>query len=396
MEEKEENQSTKRDLGGNEYLNRHCWLVNNLNYAPYKRCQYCELKFRRCLFLQYQIISILLLLVSFSLFLLFEKKLSALTIIVIFISVAIYGYFFNSSTEKIIKANFYLKQTKNDLKELTDNLEAKVRGQTRDIRKKSQYLQELLNMKTDFLRVVNHQLNTPISIVRGAFSMMEEKIWGIDKSLVAIKDGFDRITQTVQDFWDAYELEGEKMAMKPGKTNLAAIIETLILEKQKLPLAVKRQLAVTISPPDFKIPLVWCDAKKITHVISNLLDNAVYYTERGQVTVSYELLGGRYLKVKVVDTGAGISDEDKKTLFQKFSRGKAASSLHPDGSGLGLYISRKIIESNDGEMIFSSRGVGQGSTFGFTVPIYQNQKPIAKAPAASKNKIIVFKKNNPA
>ncbi len=397
MEEDKKNQNGKRVVGGCNYLNKNCWLVKNLNYAPYKRCQYCEFKFRHCLFLQYQVISLVLLFLSFSLFLLFERKLPLLTIIVIFTLIIVYGYFFNSSTEKIIKSNFSLKKTKDALKELTDNLEDKVSEQTKDIKEKSRYLQELLNMKSDFLRVVNHQLNTPISVVLGAFSMMDEKIWDATKTLETIKAGFERITQTVQDFWDAYELEGEKMEMKPERTDIVAIVEKLTPEKQKMPLTIQRQLLISVGKPACKIPPVWCDSKKITHVISNLLDNAIYYTASGGVTVSYELLDKNYVKINVADTGAGISDEDKKNLFQKFSRGRAASSLRPDGSGLGLYIAKKIVEGNNGEMTCVSAGAGRGSTFSFTVPIYQNQQLNGgqTGQMVKKDKIIVFEKNNP-
>jgi len=397
MEEFRNNSSGKKEIGGSSYRNKNCWLVNNLGHAPYKRCQYCEFKFRHCLFLQYQVISLILLALSFTLFFIFEKRLSTLAVIVVFGLIIVYGYFFNSSTEKIIKSNFTLKKTRDTLKDLSDNLEDKVRDQTKDIQEKSRYLQELLNIKSDFLRVVNHQLNTPISVVMGSFSMMDEKIWDTAKSLEAIKAGFERITQTVQDFWDAYELEGEKMEMKPDQTDITAIVEKLIPEKQKMPLAIQRKLSISVNNPSFKIPTVWCDGKKITHVISNLLDNAIYYTEQGDVTVSYELAGGKYFKINVTDTGAGISAEDKKILFQKFSRGRGASSLRPDGSGLGLYISKKIVEGNNGEMTCTSKGAGKGSTFSFTVPIYQNQQSIdaSAEPVVKKDKIVVFEKNNP-
>lgn len=392
MEGEKQNKKEKKETGGSGYFNKNCWLVKNLNYAPYKRCQYCEFKFRQCLFLQYQVVSLFLIILSIPLFLLIERKLSLLAIITVFILIIVYGYFFNRSTEKIIRSNFSLNKTKDALKELMDNLEDKVNYQTKDIKEKSLYLQELLNMKTDFLRVVNHQLNTPISMVKGAFSMMDEKIWDAPKSLEAIKAGFERITQTVQDFWDAYELEGEKMQMKPGKTDINAIVEKLIIEKKKLPLAIQRKLSIFVNKPAFEIPAAWCDSKKITHSISNLLDNAIYYTEQGSVTVSYEIIDKKYLKIKVTDTGAGISEEDKKILFQKFSRGRSASSLRPDGSGLGLYISKKIVEGNDGKMICESHGLGKGSSFSFTVQIYKNQQldNARDNQIIKKDKIVVF------
>jgi len=185
--------------------------------------------------------------------------------------------------------------------------------------------------------------------------------------------------------------------MKQDKTDIVAIVEKLIPEKQKMPLAIQRKLTISVNKPSFQIPAVWCDGKKIAHVISNLLDNAIYYTEQGSVTAGYELINGDYLKINFTDTGAGISVEDKKILFQKFSRGRGASSLRPDGSGLGLYISKKIVEGNNGEMTCTSKGVGQGSTFSFTVPIYQSQQSssVSAESMVKKDKIVIFEKNNP-
>ena len=360
----EKNKNGGKKIGGGDYLNKNCWLIKNLNYAPYKRCQYCELKFRNCLFLQYQTVSLFLIILFFSLFLLIEKRVSTLVIITVFTLIIVYGYFFNSSTEKIVKANFFLKKTKDALNE-----------QTNDIKRKNKYLQELLNMKSEFLRVVNHQLNTPLSIMRSAFGMAEEKVLTPSQSIQTASQGLERMSQTIADFWDAYKLEGEKIKMNQAITDIAKIINRLIEEKQGLRLARERELKISAEQPKFKIPLVWCDPKKITHVISNLLDNAVFYTTLGSITVSYELADKGYLKVNIKDTGAGLSKENKKRLFKKFSRGQGATELHPDGSGLGLYIARKIVEGNDGAMTHFSAGKGKGSLFSFTVPIYADQKP---------------------
>ncbi|MEK7167776.1 MAG: ATP-binding protein [Patescibacteria group bacterium] len=278
----------------------------------------------------------------------------------------------NQAGIAISNARFY-----KEIHDFNQTLKQKVDEQTKEIKEKSKYLEELLNMKTDFLRVVNHQLNTPMSIMNGAFSMMGEKIYDTKKGLYVLKAAFERTNQTISDFWDAYELEGEKMKMAPAKTNLKEIVEKLVEEKQKLQLAQERKLKIEIKQPEFDIPTVWCDPKKIAHVVSNLLDNAVFYTEKGGVTVSFDAIA-RQLKVNVKDTGVGISAEDKKKLFQKFSRGQGATNLHPDGSGLGLYIAKKIVEGNDGELSYDSAGIGQGATFSFSLPIYQSQDKTVK------------------
>jgi signal transduction histidine kinase len=267
------------------------------------------------------------------------------------------------------------------IEEFNHTLKQKVDDQTRNLQEANRELmfqnklnKELLEMKSDFLRVVNHQLNTPLSVMSGYFSMLKEGSYKASQALPAIEQGLKRINQTVSDFWDAYEIEGERMRMEPQKVDITGIVDKLIAEKKDLPLAQKRKLKIKVKKADFKIPLVWCDQKKLTHVISNLLDNAVFYTDKGSITVIYEKAGDDYLKINVKDTGAGISKEDSKKLFQKFSRGQRASGLHPDGSGLGLYIARKIVESNNGELNFTSQGEGKGTTFSFTLPVYRNQK----------------------
>ncbi|MFA6410671.1 MAG: HAMP domain-containing sensor histidine kinase [Candidatus Buchananbacteria bacterium] len=387
-------------------LNKNCWLAKTLNHSPYSRCQYCELKFHQCIFLHYQIISIVLISLFLTLFFLIEGRVSELVIICIFTLVIVYGYFLNKSTDKIIKANFAQREAKLALEKLAEKLEERVDEQTKDIGEKNKYLEELLNMKTDFLRVVNHQLNTPLAVMKGYFSMMEEGSYPPAKARPAIKGGLERISSTVSDFWDAYELEGEKMKMEPQKTDIAQIVNGLIPEKQNLQLALERKLKIEVQKPEFsaqarsafggEIPLVWCDYKKIAHVISNLLDNAIYYTRQGGVTVFYELVGKNYLKINIKDTGSGISKQDQKKLFQKFSRLKNATDLRPDGSGLGLFIAKKIIQGNDGEITCFSEGADKGSTFSFTLPIYKNQKLTSEGEKSpiKEEKIVIFGKNN--
>jgi len=275
-----------------------------------------------------------------------------------------------------------------EVQDFSKTLQQKGDGQTKDISEKNKYLQELLNMKTDFLRVVNHQLNTPLSIMRNAFAMVKEKIITPEKGFSISDSGLERMSQTIADFWDAFELEGEKMKMNPDKTNIEEIVNNLIEEKKKMTLVQERQLTFSLKKPKFKIPIIWCDPKKIVHVVSNLLDNAAFYTTQGSVTVSYELVGRDYLKINIKDTGVGISQENEKKLFQKFSRGNGSTSLHPDGSGLGLYVAKKIVEGNDGEITFFSEGAGKGSTFSFSIPCYTNQKPINPEPVKGNSNML--------
>lgn len=259
-----------------------------------------------------------------------------------------------------------------EVQDFNKTLKQKVYEQTKDIQEKNIYLEELLNMKTDFLRVVNHQLNTPLSVMRNAFALVDEKVLTSVRGMEFASRGLERMSQTISDFWDAFQLEGQKMEMTPEKVDIENIINNLV-EDKKLIIVKEKNMKIEIQKPKFKIPPVWCDSKKIPHVISNLLDNAVWYTPKGSVTITYEMPNKDFLKVSVKDTGVGISKETKEKLFQKFFRGQGASTLHPDGSGLGLYVAKKIVEGNNGELTFISEEAGKGSTFSFTLPIYFQQ-----------------------
>jgi len=103
------------------------------------------------------------------------------------------------------------------------------------------------------------------------------------------------------------------------------------------------------------------------NAVYNVLDNAVKYTDVGVITIeaTYQ---HQLLRIRITDTGTGLSDEDKRTLFQKFSRGEEARRRVTDGTGLGLYVARKLVEELGGSITASSPGPGKGSTFCIELP----------------------------
>ena len=256
------------------------------------------------------------------------------------------------------------------IKEFGKTLEEKVGEQTKDIRKNNKYLQELLEMKSDFLRVVSHQLNTPLSIIRGYFSMMKEGDYEPKKALPVIEAGLYRIINTVADFCDAYKMEGEKMKTEPSEINIENIIKSII--KEKIGYAKEKGLKLFVTKPKFNIPTLWCDQEKISRAIANLIENSISYTKSGYIELRYKLKKD-FLEISILDTGCGITKEDQEKIFQKFSRGLKAPTIHPDGSGLGLYIAKKIAEGNGGDITFESKGENKGSIFRITIPTYRKQ-----------------------
>jgi signal transduction histidine kinase len=259
------------------------------------------------------------------------------------------------------------------IKEFGKVLQEKVDKQIKDIEEKNLHLQELLVMRSDFLKVISHQLNTPLSIIRGYLSMVKEGDYDMKAALPMIETGLYRIIGTVNEFCEAYNLEGDNMKMSFKKTDINKIIKGLVNEKKVLQIVKDKGLRIVLKKPLFKVPVVWCDPEKVRRVVEILIDNAIFYTEKGSVEISY-VVHKKYLRIDIKDTGCGISKEDKENLFEKFSRGKRAPNIYPNGSGLGLYIAKKIIEGNKGELFYESEGEGKGSVFSFTVLILKGNK----------------------
>ena len=115
------------------------------------------------------------------------------------------------------------------------------------------------------------------------------------------------------------------------------------------------------------LPKVKIDEEKIRQVVINLIDNSIKYTDKGRVAVDLRQVG-KNLEFSVSDTGAGIKKDDLGKLFQKFSRGTGATSI-TEGTGLGLYVARQMVEAHKGRIWVESEGEGRGSRFCFSLPI---------------------------
>lgn len=397
MEETEEKLTKINEVGENRYLNKNCWLVKNLKYSPYKRCQYCEFKFNKCLFLQYQIISFVLILLAFSLFLLLERRLSTLAIITVFSFVIVYGYFFDKSTEKVIKSNFSLKKTKMTLKELTDNLASKVNEQTDDILEKNsnlgkqarqlekdkKELVELDRMKDEFLQMATHELNTPITVIQGQLSMaITENMCKLDekqkKFLEPVLTNTIRLASLSKDILNVARIDQHRLAVNPAETDIDALLDQIVSG-----FAVKgkeRGNSIGYVRPSRSLPKLTIDQSKISEVITNLINNANKFTENGKIIVTSKIKDDNVI-VSVADNGIGVDKNDQKRLFEKFYQ---AGRFDPDdpqeqqGSGLGLYISNQIIKLHGGKIWLESEK-GKGSTFYFSLPLeYKEYKEPAK------------------
>jgi signal transduction histidine kinase len=171
-----------------------------------------------------------------------------------------------------------------------------------------------------------------------------------------------RMVYLIADLLNVSRLRTGKFVIEPKPTNLAEVVEGEI--SQLTETAKSRDLELTFNKPK-SFPSLMLDETKIRQVIMNFADNAIYYTPAGgHITVSVEDKGDT-VEYTVTDDGIGVPKHEQHHLFNKFYRANNAKKARPDGTGLGLFMAKKVVIAQGGAIIFSSQE-GKGSTFGFS------------------------------
>lgn len=254
------------------------------------------------------------------------------------------------------------------------NLYTSLRIVTHELRVANEKLKELDDLKTDFISIASHQLRTPLTAIQGYSSMLLEGSYGdfpaeVRKVIDKIFQSAQRLIFIVNDLLDISRIEKGKLELVFQTVDLENILKDVVEELR--PNSIKKNIELKfVSPQDKGSILVKADANKIRQVFINIVDNALKYTNNGFVQISTLLQDGKVL-ICVKDSGVGISTENMKYLFQKFSRVKGISKMYTDGSGLGLYVAQEIVRLHHGEISVKSEGEGKGASFFVSLPIQQ-------------------------
>jgi signal transduction histidine kinase len=228
---------------------------------------------------------------------------------------------------------------------------------------------ELAGEQNEFITVAAHQLRTPLTAINWTLENLDKTPNLPPEAAMGIRETrglAGRSLKIINDLLEAARLEGGRFGLKLEPTDLVALLQTAVQNAK--PIADAYNVSVKMDPaPTAVVPM---DAERIGLVVANLLDNAIKYNVKGGVvTVRVAPDEDRqFIRVSVKDSGVGISPEDQKKLFQKFYRGGNVAQMEPNGSGLGLYIAKNIIEGHGGRIGVVSE-VGRGSEFWFTLPI---------------------------
>lgn len=248
-------------------------------------------------------------------------------------------------------------------------LQQKVDDATHKLVKTNQKLKEMDATKDDFISMASHQLRTPLTSIKGLLSMVVEGDAGKLTPLQAEMLGqaytsSQRMTYLIADLLNVSRLKSGKFVIERHDTDLAAIAEQEV--SQLIETAKARKLTLTCEKVD-NFPILQLDETKTRQIIMNFIDNAIYYTPAGGWIKVKVIDKPKSVELHVIDNGVGVSRRDQPKLFTKFYRAKNARNMRPDGTGLGLFMAKKVIIAQGGAIIFKSQE-GKGSTFGFSFP----------------------------
>jgi signal transduction histidine kinase/class 3 adenylate cyclase len=223
-------------------------------------------------------------------------------------------------------------------------------------------------LKDEFLANTSHELRTPLQGIIGlAESMLDGAAGRVGataaRNLSMIVSSGHRLANLVSDILDFSKMKNHELALRRKPVDLHAAVDVAMHLGE--PLAQAKSLAL-VNEIDGRVPPVLADEDRLQQILHNLIGNAIKFTDRGRVRVN-AIDEGEHIRVQVVDTGPGIAAEDQERIFESFEQVEDSATRMHGGTGLGLAVTRKLVELHGGRVEVAST-VGEGSTFSFTLP----------------------------
>ncbi|QQS20535.1 MAG: hypothetical protein IPL87_03100 [Candidatus Moraniibacteriota bacterium] len=243
---------------------------------------------------------------------------------------------------------------------------------TDDLAEANAELRRLDESKTEFISIASHQLRTPLSAIKGFVALLADGSYGTlpktaEDIVKRVSIATERLIRLVENLLNISRMEAGRLEYRYTEVDFSDVL--FELRDSFSVLASEKEVVISFDIPERGVmPCFLLDRDKMIEVISNLIDNALKYTPHGFVRVRAELLYDA-VRISVTDTGMGFSPEMKPLLFQKFSRGRHAERFDTNGSGLGLYVGKRMVEAQGGKIWATSEGEGKGSSFFVSFPI---------------------------
>jgi len=224
--------------------------------------------------------------------------------------------------------------------------------------------------KSQFVSIVTHELRIPLTSIKGYTDLMRQGAVGPvneqqENFLGVIRNNVERMATLIADLSDISRIERGKLSLDPYFIDLHGYVdETLNSLQHKIE---EKEQSLEATVPD-SLPQVYADPNRVMQVLTNLISNAWKYTPEGGKIKVNAIANGKYVRVNVIDTGIGISEEDQANLFSQFFRSESPAVREQTGWGLGLNVTKRLVEVMGGEIGMHSE-LDEGSTFWFTLPM---------------------------
>ena len=244
----------------------------------------------------------------------------------------------------------------------------------------AQKLKEIDKMKDEFISMASHELRTPITVIKdyleeiinGSFGQISEEI---KKPLGAVVSSANRLSELIEDLLNVSRIEQGRIKLNLKPVKILPLVQGIV-DQMKIH-AEKKGLKLIYQPQNeeiVKMPLILADEDRLKQILINLVGNAIKYTFQGQVVVSVKyIIQDKMVEIKVADTGIGMSAKDQERLFEKFYRIRNRKTADVPGTGLGLWITKQLVEMMSGKILVSSIE-GRGSEFSLYFPPTSQEK----------------------
>ena len=247
---------------------------------------------------------------------------------------------------------------------------------TEELRKRATELQELDRLKSAFLANMSHELRTPLNSILGFTDVIMEGLDGpltdnMSNDLQLINKNGQHLLHLINDVLDMAKITAGRMNLDPEKFKVYEILDEVASITSTL--ASEKNLALLIEPDSDQTVEIFADRTRLRQVMINLVNNAIKFTEKGQITIRIDRKGDAKILISIKDTGVGIQSDKLEVIFQEFTQVDTSSTRKAGGTGLGLPISRRLVVMHGGLLWAESTGIpGEGSTFFVELPLIAN------------------------
>ena len=261
------------------------------------------------------------------------------------------------------------KQMERELIKHRDHLEELVEERTKELEEANERLLELDRLKSMFLASMSHELRTPLNSIIGFTGILLMEMSGElnpeqKKQLSMVKSSANHLLDLINDILDISKIESGKVELSIETFDLLDVVREVLTTIQ--PLANQKDLQLSVKGAESA--QIKSDRRRVKQILMNLVSNSVKFTDKGFIEINIKLLKNQTASVDVKDTGIGIHKEELKKLFNPFQQIDMTSTKKYEGTGLGLYLSKKIVTHLQGGISVVSKP-GKGSTFTFILPI---------------------------